>query len=850
MAQTPPTLSELVGGATVVDLGFDLEAGWRPANPTIAVDGDAFRIVVRTLNWHVDRGVYEVLHDDGVFRTRNYQVRADRNLRTIDRAEIVPTVPDGPPTFGGHIVGVEDLRLIEVDGRWYAIGSVRDRTESGLTRTTLLALDDARVTGMTLLDPLWPDQHEKNWMPFLVDGELHLVHTCAPTIVLRCDVLTGTTTLVSTRPGPDGSGDLRLRGGSQGIELDDGWLFVTHELTGIDGRLVYLHRFVHLDRTFGIAAMSDPFVFERPCREFCAGLARRDDSFVVTYGVDDCEAHAMVVSADAVRDLCAPVQLPTRSMPSNREAATAGAVDVVAPVDPGALTALLGLVAEPQPIVKHPTVRTTRPVAGPLQPRRPLTIAMATYDDFDGVWFTVQSLRMHHPEVLDRISILVLDNHPDGMGAPALVRLADQSPEVRYVPCGEVRGTAVRDLCFANATSDWVMVVDSHVLFPAGTIARLLDWLDGHPGCDDLLQGPVVWDPLDDGMATHLEAVWSGGMYGRWAVDERGLDVDAEPFEIPMQGLGCFVARRESWLGFNPRFRGFGGEEGYLHEKYCRAGRRTLCLPFLRWLHRFDRPFGTRYVNVWEDRIANYLHGWDELGLPERDVVEHFTAVAGADAVSTARARVARQRTSPFAAFDAIVGIALDDDRWEHIERQARTLGILDRVDRLDAWRTDGNHHVGCALSHRRAVELAAMRRLDSVLVLEDDVRFLWDTNRHLAVAVAELATVDWDLLYLGGHRWDTRRGPTPPFTALERPEICTTTHAVAYHARVFERLLDELPGTVEGMEEWVGRNGAIDQYLRRIAPEIEVLATVPAVATQTSILAQEDPDYRDRYLR
>ena len=55
--------------------------------------------------------------------------------------------------------------------------------------------------------------------------------------------------------------------------------------------------------------------------------------------------------------------------------------------------------------------------------------------------------------------------------------------------------------------------------------------------------------------------------------------VDNPPFAVPAQGMGLFSCRREAWLGFNPNFRGFGGEEFYIHEKYRQAGRRTVCLP-------------------------------------------------------------------------------------------------------------------------------------------------------------------------------------------------------------------------------------------------------------------------------
>ena len=39
---------------------------------------------------------------------------------------------------------------------------------------------------------------------------------------------------------------------------------------------------------------------------------------------------------------------------------------------------------------------------------------MATYDDYDGVYFTIQSLKMYHPLVnRDDVEIIVVDNNPD-----------------------------------------------------------------------------------------------------------------------------------------------------------------------------------------------------------------------------------------------------------------------------------------------------------------------------------------------------------------------------------------------------------------------------------------------------
>ena len=43
-----------------------------------------------------------------------------------------------------------------------------------------------------------------------------------------------------------------------------------------------------------------------------------------------------------------------------------------------------------------------------------LTIGMAVYDDYDGVYFTVQALRLYH-EICrsDRVEFIIIDNNPD-----------------------------------------------------------------------------------------------------------------------------------------------------------------------------------------------------------------------------------------------------------------------------------------------------------------------------------------------------------------------------------------------------------------------------------------------------
>jgi hypothetical protein len=285
------------------------------------------------------------------------------------------------------------------------------------------------------------------------------------------------------------------------------------------------------------------------------------------------------------------------------------------------------------------------PEATPRKEPKKITIGMATFDDYDGVYFSLQAIRLYHPEILNDVEFLVIDNHPDGPCATALKALENAIPNYRYVPKGDVSGTAIRDCVFAEASGEIVLCMDCHVFIVPGALQRLIAFCDADPGSKDLLQGPLVYDDLK-AISTHFDPEWRGGMYGVWSNSPAGADPDNMPFEITMQGLGLFVCRREAWPGFNPAFRGFGGEEGYIHQKIRQRGGRVVCLPFLRWMHRFSRPMGVPYPNRWEDRIRNYLIGFGELGWDTAPIAEHFKTVLGEETATRLIAQLEQEIAS------------------------------------------------------------------------------------------------------------------------------------------------------------------------------------------------------------
>ena len=260
-----------------------------------------------------------------------------------------------------------------------------------------------------------------------------------------------------------------------------------------------------------------------------------------------------------------------------------------------------------------------------------LTIGTATYDDYTGLYMTIQAMRLFHREALKSApcELIVVDNHPESADAKDAANLIknwvrDDFAQARYVPFTGVVGTsAPRDLIFRESQADAVLVLDSHVMLAPGAIGRLLRYFQEHPDCNNMLHGPMLYDDLKN-FSTHFDDQWRAEMWGTWGTDPRGENPDGEPFEIPGCGLGLFACRREAWPGFPPGLQGFGGEEMSIHAMFKQLGRTTLCLPFLRWLHRFGRPAGPPYPVTRRNKIRNYLIWAKALGMAPDRVRDHF----------------------------------------------------------------------------------------------------------------------------------------------------------------------------------------------------------------------------------
>ena len=263
-----------------------------------------------------------------------------------------------------------------------------------------------------------------------------------------------------------------------------------------------------------------------------------------------------------------------------------------------------------------------------------LTIGMATYDDMNGTIFTVQDLRQTILEFgfEDEVEIVIVDNNPQSdHGGRIRSFLRDESKVETNYYTFEVDGTSQsRNFVFKQAKGEYVMCMDCHVTLKRGALLYLMEQIvQGNLG-DNIYHGPLWYNGLQK-TSDVFDPVWRSEMWGIWGsvwvkadnsfhgpyvlprenegqVDLLLVEGDMlnmrvhekqfcpwirhedymehhgyvkaadrpEPYAIPAQGLGMFMAKKDSWLGFNEHFRGFGGEEVYIHEKYRKAGRKAI----------------------------------------------------------------------------------------------------------------------------------------------------------------------------------------------------------------------------------------------------------------------------------
>lgn len=290
-------------------------------NPSILIDNGQILVVLRNVNYtfyhsekklfHHPYGPLTYLHpeNDLHLRTTNWLLHLNDELEITKYHKIDTSKFDTYDPLW-DFVGLEDARIIKWDGSFWITGVRRDTTTNGQGRMELSKIEISEdsvveVERYRIEPPNDLNSYcEKNWMPIL-DKPFQYVKWTNPTEVV--EVFIDTLKSKTLKLGEVKPVVRDIRGGSQVIPFEDGYLALTHEVDlfkSPEGRKdsVYYHRFVIWDKDFNILKVSEDFHLLDGHVEFSVGIAHRGDSMLITFGFQDNAAFILDCPIKTIKD--------------------------------------------------------------------------------------------------------------------------------------------------------------------------------------------------------------------------------------------------------------------------------------------------------------------------------------------------------------------------------------------------------------------------------------------------------------------------------------------------------------------------------------------------------------------
>ena len=164
-----------------------------------------------------------------------------------------------------------------------------------------------------------------------------------------------------------------------------------------------------------------------------------------------------------------------------------------------------------------------------------------------------------------------------------------------------------------------------------------------------------------------------------------------------------------------------------------------------------------------------------------------------------------------------------------------------------------GNHHIGCALSHRKVIKMAKDNNWSNVLVFEEDATFRNNFTELYYKNLLDLDKVEWEIYYLGACVWDPSPSSGKPPRVFPKPAgvdtlgvatMSTCTHGLVYNSNIYDRILSEFPDNATDMEKFLKKPGGLDQwFMYKYQPDRKCYISVPRICSQPFLIGKNKQD-------
>jgi hypothetical protein len=297
-------------------------------NPSVYYDSDVDKLYFNVRHcqvtlYHSENGKFEnfwgPLHychpeNDLTLTTTNYF--GELNKKTFDPifiSKVDTSKLDVKPIW--NFVGLEDCRIAKWDNNLYLSGVRRDTTPNGQGRIELsgITINEEHITEVSRyrLQPPFGDSYcEKNWMP-IVDKPWQFVKWCNPTEIVEADISNNKTTQIF-HSNSTFFYHKDFRGGSQVIKLNDKYNFCCVHTVNLfkseqqRKNAIYRHCFIVWDENWNVVNHTPEFTFLDAKIEFCAGMTKYKNNFLISFGYQDNASYILKVPENFIENICIP----------------------------------------------------------------------------------------------------------------------------------------------------------------------------------------------------------------------------------------------------------------------------------------------------------------------------------------------------------------------------------------------------------------------------------------------------------------------------------------------------------------------------------------------------------------
>jgi len=291
------------------------EIGWSAFNPSIAYSPvEGYAILFRSSNYIYNPKNNKVTgtgvgKDPGLIENRLWFAYLNNDLEIIEESlkEVV-----FPPLKIPLYRGCEDGRLFWRDG-WEFTITIFEPPVLPWPRIGRFKLEnyEANILNFITAPPKGKEfqEVEKNWMPTEdVNPKFDYIYS-------QTSVYSHSEGIVKVRDMP--KADLKLRGGSQLVRINpETYIAIVHEvdLESVDVFNVknfspisvvrhYYHRFAKYNSDGILSGVSDRFKFSEFNIEFACGMIVKNNSVVISYGINDCISALGEIELDKVLEM-------------------------------------------------------------------------------------------------------------------------------------------------------------------------------------------------------------------------------------------------------------------------------------------------------------------------------------------------------------------------------------------------------------------------------------------------------------------------------------------------------------------------------------------------------------------